>query len=169
MNRQNKKNYRPDGIPRQHRNRKYYPLPGTLQGVVVGTPPDYTDINLDTAAKCVRGDIEHNKESLRDTLVCGCISCLNFFPPQRIYRFAVVGHPDAEWNRDTAICPYCGMPSVLADYEGWPMSAPFLLAMRERLYPALKHYTDPNTRIYIDSNEEEMEFWRRCNEEESYE
>ena len=64
----------------------------------------------------------HKKELVRDE-VCGCFHCLAIFSPREIVN----------WLRDTegtALCPYCGIDSVLGESSGFPITAEFLEKMQ---------------------------------------
>lgn len=143
-------------------NRRFHPLPGTLVGEVICPPTGTVPLDFDACTRYVLQDIRFNRPSVARSKICGCIKCLNFFPPYKVTKYDIV-MPDA--TADTAICPICGETAVLPSDRGWPMSAPFLLAMRERIYPRLRNYTDPNTRVYASANERADDFLRRCNED----
>lgn len=57
---------------------------------------------------------------------CGCFHCLKTFPPADIRNWADRG--------ETALCPYCGMDSVLADNAGFALTEEFLTAMKTRFF-----------------------------------
>ena len=66
----------------------------------------------------------NNRERLLRDQKCGCFYCLRIFEPSRI----------EEWLDDasgTAVCPYCGIDSVLGAYTGFPITAEFLKSMRD--------------------------------------
>ena len=63
----------------------------------------------------------HKKELLKDKK-CGCFYCLEIFDPNEI----------KEWVDDisgTAICPYCGIDSVIGESSGFPITKEFLKVM----------------------------------------
>ncbi len=63
----------------------------------------------------------HKQELLQDKK-CGCFYCLKIFNPQEI----------KEWiadNSGTAICPYCGIDSIIGESSGYPITLEFLEAM----------------------------------------
>ena len=65
----------------------------------------------------------HRKRLLQDRK-CGCFYCLNIFAPKEIRR----------WIEDvggTAICPYCGIDSVIGEHSGYPITREFLEQMRQ--------------------------------------
>ena len=58
--------------------------------------------------------------------VCGCFYCLKTFPPSAI----------AEWVEEpgggrTAVCPHCGIDSVLGSASGFPLTHEFLRLLAE--------------------------------------
>ncbi len=65
----------------------------------------------------------HQKELSEDTK-CGCFYCLKIFDPKEI----------TDWLEDrsgTAVCPYCGIDSVIGAYSGYPITTDFLRKMQE--------------------------------------
>ncbi len=66
---------------------------------------------------------DHKKELEKDNL-CGCFYCLKIFNPKEIFF----------WIKDkegTALCPYCGIDSVIGAYSGFPITTEFLSEMQE--------------------------------------
>ena len=64
----------------------------------------------------------NNKESLANNRTCGCFYCLKIFNPKEI----------TEWIEDskgTAVCPYCGVDSVIGENSGYPITKAFLSEM----------------------------------------
>ena len=65
-----------------------------------------------------------NKEGLLRDTVCGCFYCLEIFSPSEI----------VEWidsRETTALCPYCGIDSVIGEGSGYPITKDFLKEMQE--------------------------------------
>ena len=65
--------------------------------------------------------INHREKLLKDSL-CGCFYCLKIFNPNEI----------ESWIEDplgTAICPYCGIDSIIGEYSGYPITEEFLTKM----------------------------------------
>lgn len=63
------------------------------------------------------------KELMKDKK-CGCFSCLRIFHPGEI-KF---------WIKDkkgTAMCPYCGIDSVIGESSGYHITKEFLTKMKE--------------------------------------
>ena len=52
---------------------------------------------------------------------CGCFYCLRIYPNERIKKWID--------NESTALCPDCGIDSVLGDASGFDISIPFLRKM----------------------------------------
>lgn len=64
----------------------------------------------------------NHKELLLKDNKCGCFYCLAIFAPSEI----------EEWVEDalgTAICPYCGIDSVIGESSGYPITKTFLKRM----------------------------------------
>lgn len=67
--------------------------------------------------------INHKRE-LKNDVKCGCFYCLEIFNPKEI----------TNWIADTsgtAICPYCGVDSIIGAYTGYPITTEFLEQMRQ--------------------------------------
>lgn len=66
----------------------------------------------------------NNKPLLLHDSKCGCFYCLSIFAPSEIH----------EWIQDTegtALCPYCGIDSVIGEGSGYPITTEFLSKMKE--------------------------------------
>lgn len=63
----------------------------------------------------------HKEQLLRDE-ACGCFYCMEVFSPDEIEIWI----PD---KAGTAMCPHCGMDSVIGESSGYPMTAEFLEKM----------------------------------------
>lgn len=54
---------------------------------------------------------------------CGCFYCLKIFEPKEIEEYI---EDDNELDRyGTAICPYCGIDSVISESSGYPITEDF--------------------------------------------
>ena len=66
-----------------------------------------------------------NKKMLRKGKLCGCFYCLHVYSPKEI----------KDWIKDkngpTALCPHCGIDSVIGESSGYPITADFLKEMNE--------------------------------------
>jgi DNA-directed RNA polymerase subunit RPC12/RpoP len=74
----------------------------------------------DKYLKAHRFSSRHREELEKDTL-CGCFHCTKIFRPAEI----------TEWidDDDTALCPYCGIDSVIGESSGLPITEHFLKEM----------------------------------------
>ena len=66
----------------------------------------------------------NHKEELSKDEICGCFYCLKIFNPKEI----------KDWIGDykgTAMCPYCGVDSIIGAHSGFPITAEFLSEMRK--------------------------------------
>ena len=68
---------------------------------------------------------QHRTE-LEESEVCGCFYCLEIYPPKEIQ----------EWIDDetTALCPHCGIDSVIGSKSGYPITVEFLQKMKNRWF-----------------------------------
>ena len=70
--------------------------------------------------------INHKPELERDK-VCGCFYCCKIFNPNKIEEWI-------EDSRGTALCPYCGIDSVIGESSGFPITEEFLKEINERWF-----------------------------------
>lgn len=66
----------------------------------------------------------NNEDELMSETKCGCFYCLEIFNPKEI----------EEWCDDevgTALCPFCGIDSVIGESSGYPITKEFLQAMHD--------------------------------------
>ena len=61
---------------------------------------------------------------------CGCFHCCQVFPPSEIIDWT------DEWQGigQTAMCPHCGIGSVIGSESGYPITPEFLGAMRDQWF-----------------------------------
>lgn len=67
-----------------------------------------------------------NRPELEQSSVAGCFYCLGTYPPASIEKWTDDGQ--------TAICPECGIDSVIGDTAGYPLTRRFLAAMNDRWF-----------------------------------
>ncbi len=72
----------------------------------------------------------YNRDTLSHDSKCGCFYCLKIFSPSRIKEWC----PERDDEKVTAICPYCGVDSVIGASSGFPMTKEFLKAMYNRWF-----------------------------------
>ena len=78
----------------------------------------------------------NHKEELLNSRVCGCFCCLSTFPPSEISEWLDVenGRPGP-----TALCPKCGIDSVIGSRSGYPVTQEFLAGM-EKFFFGMRKY-----------------------------
>lgn len=70
---------------------------------------------------------DHHRDELFNSEICGCFYCLATFKPDEI----------EEWTNEfdgaevTALCPHCGIDSVIGSASGYPITHEFLSQMYE--------------------------------------
>jgi len=69
--------------------------------------------------------IEHREELLASES-CGCFYCRRIFKPSEIREWIDI----TDGVGQTAMCPYCGIDSVLGSASGFPITIEFLARMR---------------------------------------
>jgi len=65
----------------------------------------------------------YHREELTRSEQCGCFCCLAIFEPSAV----------DEWTdrQTTAMCPQCGIDSVIGSASGYPITKDFLTKMQE--------------------------------------
>ena len=66
----------------------------------------------------------HNKGEIELSSKCGCFSCSRIFLSSEVEDYTDDG--------ETALCPYCGVDSVIGDASGFRLSEGFLHSMHKR-------------------------------------
>jgi hypothetical protein len=81
--------------------------------------------------------IRHRPE-IEASDTCGCFYCLATFRPDEIVDWTdwPDGTPEGEEDRygQTALCPRCGIDSVIGSASGYPLTPKFLAAMKFRYF-----------------------------------
>lgn len=79
-----------------------------------------------------------NLGALQQSKLCGCFCCVTIFSPKKMDIFSHEEKSSYGWisakNFATAICPNCGVDSVIGDESGFPITEAFLIAMREQWF-----------------------------------
>jgi hypothetical protein len=67
-----------------------------------------------------------HRAQIESSDICACFYCLSMFPPGQI----------VEWvdDEDTAICPRCGIDSVIGSESGVPLTPAFLKQMKHHWF-----------------------------------
>ena len=64
----------------------------------------------------------YNRDGLEQSVLAGCYYCLEVYPATEVSRFIDDGK--------TALCPMCGIDSVLPGNAGFPLTHSSLLALK---------------------------------------
>jgi hypothetical protein len=77
--------------------------------------------------------IRHRHE-VEGSSTCGCFYCRRIFSPKEI----------REWirNEDTALCPHCGIDSVLGSASGYEISVTFLTRMHAAWFGSARAWSE---------------------------
>ena len=67
-----------------------------------------------------------HRQLLSESETCGCFYCLDTFDYQNIDTWCD--------DRNTAICPSCGIDSVIGAASGYPITEEFLTAMKKHWF-----------------------------------
>jgi RimJ/RimL family protein N-acetyltransferase len=73
-----------------------------------------------------------NMPQLEKDSICGCFYCRRIFDPAEIDEWIIDDNPCDRLG--TAICPYCGIDSVIGESSGYPMTAEFMSAMHKEWF-----------------------------------
>jgi hypothetical protein len=76
-----------------------------------------------------RHSIRHRAEVLASAR-CGCFYCGAIFPPAAITEWI----DPWEGVDQTALCPRCGIDAVIGSESGYPITADFLMAMKQQWF-----------------------------------
>ncbi len=71
-----------------------------------------------------------NKNEILESNECGCFYCLNVFLPIEIEEWTDENNAKGE----TAICPKCGIDSVIGSKSGFPVTDEFFLKEMKGYY-----------------------------------
>ncbi len=71
---------------------------------------------------------QYDYDLIRRSDFCGCFQCGEIFKPSHLQA--------EDWTDggETALCPHCGMDSVIGDAAGFPISEEFLNEMKEHRF-----------------------------------
>ena len=73
--------------------------------------------------------LNHRHEVVRSDL-CGCFYCRQTFVPEAIKEWI----DERSGRGTTALCPKCGIDSVIGSASGYPIDADFLGRMHDRWF-----------------------------------
>lgn len=69
----------------------------------------------------------NHRDNLQNDKKCGCFYCCTVFTPDEINYWI---DPDFG-GKGTAVCPYCGIDSVIGESSGYPITKEFLQEMHD--------------------------------------
>jgi hypothetical protein len=77
----------------------------------------------------------HHREEVLTSAQCGCFYCGTIFPPGEIEDWT------DEWEGigQTALCPYCGIDSVISTGSSYPITSEFLAQMHAYWFGRCHH------------------------------
>lgn len=84
------------------------------------------DAHITAHKHCIR----HHDAVMASTL-CGCFYCCEMFAPSEITRWLADGATESD---KTALCPYCGIDSVIGSASGYPITHEFLERMKQHWF-----------------------------------
>jgi len=92
---------------------------------------------MSTVLSAHKHSIHHRSEIARSQ-ECGCFYCLHIFPPSEIEDW-VDWPPGTPEDKElelgtTALCPKCGIDSVIGDQSGFPIERAFLESMNKHWF-----------------------------------
>ncbi len=94
----------------------------------------------------------NHRQAILNSRVCGCFYCLATFPPGEILDW-VDERPDGDGisaDGTTALCPRCGIDSVIGSSCGYPISAEFLDEMNQHWFQeSVPLDALPNKRLHL--------------------
>jgi len=84
---------------------------------------------IDTLCPCTKAAHKHCSKHRKEILAsktCGCFYCSRVFIPSKIVEWVDKG--------TTALCPHCGIDSVIGTKSGYPITKEFLIEMYQRWF-----------------------------------
>ena len=75
----------------------------------------------------------NHRKSILNSDICGCFYCISIFPPSEIEDWLDVKEDETDINEagQTALCPRCGIDSVVGSASGYPITKEFLIRMHD--------------------------------------
>ncbi len=95
--------------------------------------PDMHEQNLTSEPAHItahKHSIFHKKEILQSDY-CGCFYCREIYSPAEIKEWTDTSKPEGE---HTALCPHCGIDSVIGSSSGFPITKEFLEQMNSHWF-----------------------------------
>jgi hypothetical protein len=73
----------------------------------------------------------NHRDEIKNSLTCGCFYCTSTFAPKEIEEWI---DEDDDGIGQTALCPECGIDSVIGDKSGYPITKDFLSEMKRHWF-----------------------------------
>jgi hypothetical protein len=74
----------------------------------------------------------NHRAELMASETCGCFYCLRIFHPREVQEWV----DEVDGVGTTALCPHCGIDSVVGAQSGYPITKEFLAAMNRHWFAA---------------------------------
>jgi predicted short-subunit dehydrogenase-like oxidoreductase (DUF2520 family) len=71
-----------------------------------------------------------HRDILAHSELCGCFYCLAIFPPAKIIDWV----DEVDGQGTTALCPICGIDSIIGSASGYPITEDFLRQMHRHWF-----------------------------------
>ncbi|TMU14646.1 cytoplasmic protein [Halomonas sp. ATBC28] len=84
-----------------------------------------------TNTKGAHSHSANHREEIEASSECGCFYCEEIFPPRKISEWC---DEDDNEQGSTALCPHCGIDSVIGDASGYDISKKFLAIMHKNWF-----------------------------------
>lgn len=94
---------------------------------ISGTTLQYSKVNT----KGAHSHSANHRSEIENSAVCGCFYCLAIFKPSIIEEWV---DEDESGNGTTALCPMCGIDSVIGDASGYAITKDFLEVMHKNWF-----------------------------------
>ena len=88
---------------------------------------DVFDLRADHWLRVAHNKSIHHRVDIKNSDKCGCFHCLKSFAPAQISDWT----DGPETVKQTALCPFCGIDSVIGDAPGFTITSEFLAQMQE--------------------------------------
>lgn len=90
--------------------------------------PDYVEAHLHSY---------RNEKEIKASTLCACFHCEQFFVPQQIEAWLTESNGEL-----TALCPYCGLDSVIGDAAGYELTALFVQKMHDYWFEVMVRHEE---------------------------
>jgi hypothetical protein len=77
--------------------------------------------------RAAHGHSSQHRDEIGESSLCGCFYCGSIFPPSEIEEWI---DDQTTGEGQTALCPRCGVDSVIGDRSGYPITKEFLERMK---------------------------------------